>query len=69
MKKAKFTNAIGDVYANVELIDVVVETFIMKDGTPGSKTYPLSEVPYLAEDSNHVNKDLLTSYLEFKLHR
>ena len=41
----------------------------MKDGTMGSKTYPLSDVPYLAPDSDHVDEEVLKNYLSFKLHR
>ena len=41
----------------------------MKDGTMGSKTYPLSDVPYLAPDADHVDEEVLKNYLSFKLHR
>ena len=41
----------------------------MKDGTIGSKTYPLSEVPYLAFDADDANAEVLENYLKFKLHR
>ena len=65
----KHTNEKGDFYYNIDLVDVVVETYQMKDGTMGSKTYLLSEVPYLAKDSDNVDTDVLTNYLMFKLHR
>ena len=63
------SNERGDFYYNVELIDVVIETFPMKDGSIGSKTYPLSEVPYLAFDADDANEEVLLNYLKFKIHR
>lgn len=65
----KVSNERGEFYYTIELIDLVVETYIMKDGTKGSKTYPLSEVPYLAVDSNNVDVTVLENFLKFKLHR
>ncbi|MBR6071454.1 MAG: hypothetical protein IKP77_01310 [Acholeplasmatales bacterium] len=65
----KHSNDAGDFYYNVQLVDVVVETFPMKDGSMGSKTYPLSEVPYLAESSDTASEEVLENYLKFKLHR
>ncbi len=65
----KVVNERGEFYYNVELMPVVIETFIMKDGNVGSKTYPLSETPYLCEDPKNPNPTLLESYLQFKLHR
>ena len=65
----KYSNDRGDFYYNIDLIDVVVETVPMKDGTIGSKTYPLSEVPYLAKDADHVDEEVLKNFLSFKLHR
>jgi len=65
----KHSNDAGDFYYNVELIDVVVETFPMKDGTVGSKTYPLSETPYLAPSASEANEEVLANFLKFKLHR
>ena len=65
----KHSNEKGEFYYNVDLVDVVVETFPMKDGQIGSKTYPLSEVPYLAENSDNVNLEQLENFLKFKLHR
>lgn len=67
--KRKHSNESGDFYYNVQLIDVVIETFPMKDGTIGSKTYPLSEVPYLANDADSASEEVLENYLKFKLHR
>ena len=65
----KYSNEKGEFFYNIELVDVVVETYIMKDGTPGSKTYPLSETPYLATSADTADPQVLTNYLEFKLHR
>lgn len=65
----KYSNDKGDFYYNVELIDVIVETFPKKDGTMGSKTYPLSEVPYLAASADEASEEVLKNYLAFKLHR
>lgn len=59
----------GISYFDVELIDVVVETFLMKDGNIGSKTYPLSETPYLATDVENIDTEALLNFLKFKLHR
>lgn len=60
----KHTTDAGEFYYNVDLVDVVVETYITKDGNPGSKTYPLSETPYLVAD-----QQVLENFLKFKLHR
>lgn len=65
----KHSNDAGDFYYNINLVDVVIETFPMKDGVMGSKTYPLSEVPYLAFDADDANEEVLENYLKFKLHR
>ena len=65
----KYSNERGEHFYNIDLVDVVVETFPMKDGTMGSKTYPLSDVPYLAPDSDHVDEAVLKDYSSFKLHR
>ena len=59
----------GEFYYNIELLDVVVESFVTKDGNKVTKVYPLSEVPYLAADANSVDPQVLTNYLQFKLHR
>ena len=67
--KRKHSNDAGDFYYNIELVDIVIETFPMKDGTIGSKSYPLSEVPYLAFDADDANAEVLENYLRFKLHR
>ena len=65
----KHENDKGINFYKVDLIDVVVEEFPMKDGVMGSKTYPLSEVPYLAFDVDDANEEVLSNYLKFKLHR
>ncbi len=65
----KHSNDAGDHYYNIQLVDVVIETFPMKDGSIGSKTYPLSEVPYLAFDADDANEEVLANYLNFKVHR
>ena len=65
----KHVNDKGDFYYNVELIDVVIETFPMKDGSQGSKTYPLSETPYLAANADEADEEVLMNYLKFKTHR
>lgn len=65
----KHSNDSGDFYYNITLVDVVIETFPMKDGQIGSKTYPLSEVPYLAENADSANEETLRNYLSFKIHR
>ena len=65
----KHSNDKGEFYYNVELVDVVIEEFLMKDGNKGSKTYPLSEVPYLAKSADLADEEVLKNYLEFKLHR
>lgn len=65
----KYSNDKGDYYYNIELVDVVVESFLMKDGNPGSKTYALSEVPYLAKSAEEADPEVLKNYLSFKLHR
>ena len=65
----KHSNEAGDFYYNVDLIDVVIETFPMKDGQVGSKTYPLSETPYLAESAETANEEVMLNFLKFKLHR
>ena len=65
----KHSNERGDFYYNVDLIDVVVETFVTKDGQNGSKVYPLEETPYLAKGYDDVDFETLTNYLKFKLHR
>lgn len=61
----KHSNEYGFNYYKVDLIDVVIETFPMKDGSMGSKTYPVSEVPYLSG----ADQTTLENYLSFKLHR
>ena len=65
----KVSNERGQMFYNVDLIDVVIEEFPMKDGQKGSKTYPLSEVPYLAESSDNVDPEVLRNFLKFKQHR
>jgi len=65
----KHSNDKGDFYYNVTLMDVVIETFPMKDGSQGSKTYPLSEVPYLAPSAEEADAEVLMNYLRFKTHR
>lgn len=65
----KHENERGINFYNIELVDVVIETFQMKDGSIGSKTYPLSEVPYLAENSDTASEEVLANFLKFKLHR
>ena len=65
----KHSNEKGEFYYNVELMDVVIESFPMKDGNIGSKTYPLSEVPYLAPNADEANEEVLMNYLKFKVHR
>jgi len=67
--KRKHSNESGDFYYNIDLIDIVIETFPMKDGATGSKSYPLSEVPYLAFDADDANEEVLINYLKFKIHR
>lgn len=61
----KHSNDMGDFFYNIELIDVVVETYKKADGTLGSKTYPLCETPYF---ENKTAEELQT-YLMFKNHR
>ena len=56
-------------YFKIELQDIVIETFKMKDGGIGSKSYLLSETPYLANSSDEVDPSLLESFLRFKMHR
>ena len=65
----KHENERGLNFYNVDLLDVVIETFPMKDGSIGSKTYPLSEVPYLAENADSASVEVLENYLKFKTHR
>ena len=65
----KHSNDSGEHFYNVELIDVVVETFPMKAGQIGSKTYPLSETPYLAPTAEEASEEVLANYLNFKLHK
>ena len=67
--KRKHSNDSGDFYYNIELVDIVIETFPLKDGNIGSKSYPLSEVPYLAQDAESADAAVLENYLKFKLHR
>ena len=65
----KHSNDAGEHFYNVELIDVVIETFPMKTGQIGSKTYPLSETPYLAPSAEEASEEVLANYLNFKLHK
>ena len=65
----KHSNERGEFYYNVDLIDVVVETYPLKDGTMITKVYPLSETAYLAKDASSVDTETLSNYLMFKLHR
>ena len=65
----KHENERGLNFYNVELIDVVIETFPMKTGQIGSKTYPLSETPYLAPSAEEASEEVLANYLNFKLHK
>ena len=65
----KHTSEKGEFYYNVDLLDVVVETFKTKEGKVVSKTYPLSEVPYLAPCADEAKEEVLKNFLEFKLHR
>lgn len=65
----KHTTDQGEFYYKVELLDVVVETFVTKDGNNGSKTYPLTEAPYLAENAESADATVLENYLKFKMHR
>ncbi len=65
----KHTSEKGEFYYNIDLMDVVVETFKTKDEKIVSKTYPLSEVPYLAKSADEVDEEVLKNFLSFKLHR
>ena len=65
----KHENERGINFYTIELVDIVIETFPMKDNTIGSKSYPLSEVPYLCFDTDDANEEVLKNYLSFKIHR